>query len=281
MADPATLRRRLRTELRRARTQASMTQKEVADALDWSQSKVLRIEGGQVAISTTDLKALLQLYKIEDNDLVEKLASIARQSKKQPWSQYSDVISDDVARYFGYEASASIIRQFEPLIVPGLLQTEGYTRALLKLAYHLDDNTTSRHIEARRERQELLERESPPEMFFMVGEAVVHQLVGGREATREQLRHLIDLSQGPHTSIQVMPFVADAYVGMKGPFAVLEFPEDGPPDVLYLEGQSAMYVEDEKQTNQYLNYFWELESAALDRGTSRDLIATALNDLGS
>jgi transcriptional regulator with XRE-family HTH domain len=257
-----------------------MTQREVAEALDWSPSKVLRIEGGQVAVSTTDLKALLELYKVGDKDLVDRLTSIARQSKKQPWSHYRDVISADVANYFGFEASASIIRQFQPLIVPGLLQTEEYTRALLRLAYHLDENTTARHIEARRERQELLDRELPPEMFFIIGEAVVRQMVGGPGAMRRQARRLLELSNQSAISIQVIPFASDAHVGLKGSFSLLEFPEDGPPDVLYLEGQSALYPDDDQQTNQYLNYFWELEATALDREGSHDLIAASLTAIG-
>ena len=280
MADPATLRRRLRTELRRARANAGMTQREVADALDWSPSKVLRIEGGQVAVSTTDLKALLYLYKISDDDLVAKLTSIARQSKQHSWSRYRDVISADTADYFGYEASASIIRSFEPLIVPGLLQTVGYTQDLLGLAYHLDESTVGRHIEARQERQELFDRETPPETFFILGEAVIRQFVGGPRVMREQLRRLVDLCVGPVTSIQVLPFTSNAHVGLRGPFTLLEFPEDGPPDILHLETHSHYPSFDDQQTNQYLNYFWDLESTALDRDMSRELIAATLTSLG-
>jgi transcriptional regulator with XRE-family HTH domain len=281
MADPATLRRHLRTELRRARTQAGLTQREVADALDWSPSKVLRIEGGQVAVSTTDLKALLQLYKIEDDDLVQRLASMARQSKQQPWSHYRDVISAEVAAYFGYEASAAIIRQFEPLIVPGLLQAEGYTKALLRLAYHLNESTAERHIEVRQERQELLDREAPPEVFGILGEPVIQQMVGGPEVMRQQLRRLLELGTGPVTSIQIIPFAWDAHVGLRGPFTLLEFPEEGPPDLLYMESQSsaAVFLDADRETNRYLNYFWELEAAALDRDESRDLIAATLGGL--
>ena len=282
MPNAATLRRRLRTELRHARKQVGLTQREVADALDWSPSKVLRIEGGQVAVSTTDLMALLRLYKVHDQDLIDKLTSMARQSKRQSWSQYRDVISSETADYFGYEASASIIRHFEPLIVPGLLQMKSYTRALLKNAYRTDDSIVERHIEARIERQELFEREEPPETFFIIGEPVIRQMVGSPQVMREQLERLLELGAGAATSIQVVPFSSNAHVGLRGPFALLDFSdEEGPPDVLYLEGQSdsGALPEGDERTNQYLNYFWDLEALALSKNESAELIASALKHL--
>ena len=129
--DPMAQRRRLRQELKRLRTEAGMTQREVAQALDWSPSKVIRIENGSVAVATTDLRALLMLFEMKDKRHEQELVEMARASKKQPWAQFRDVYSHEAIQYFAYEASASIIREYSNSWVPGLLQTEEYATALL------------------------------------------------------------------------------------------------------------------------------------------------------
>src|SRR4051794_41070755 len=121
-------RRRLRVELRRARAAAGYTQRDVAEALDWSYSKLLRIENGQVGVSRTDLKALLDHYLITDEGQLKAFAQLARDGRRQPWSAYRDVLNPDYMIYLGHEGSASTIRHFEQLVIPGLLQTEAYAR---------------------------------------------------------------------------------------------------------------------------------------------------------
>src|SRR5438477_3975398 len=132
--DPTVQRRRLRAELRSARTEAGLTQRQAAEALDWSPSKLLRIENGSVSISTTDLKALLALYGIQDPVKIEELVRMAQSARRHTWSAYRDVFSHEFIVYLGYESSASIIRQVEPLLIPGLLQTEEYADVILRLA---------------------------------------------------------------------------------------------------------------------------------------------------
>lgn len=130
--DPTIHRRRLRSELRKAREAAGMTQRDVAAAMDWSQSKLIRIETGAVNISTNDLRALLGHYGIE-RARTENLVEVARASRDQPrWNVYKDVAEPEYIAFLGYESSASIIRNFEPLLIPGLLQTEEYAREILK-----------------------------------------------------------------------------------------------------------------------------------------------------
>ena len=124
MSESATLRRRLTAELRRLRAQAKLTQRQVADELDWSPSKVIRIEQGTVRIGVTDLQALLNLYQVTEPAMVADLTSMARESKKLPFSEYREAVGPEGVRYFQYEAAATIIRQVEPLLIPGLLQVE-------------------------------------------------------------------------------------------------------------------------------------------------------------
>jgi transcriptional regulator with XRE-family HTH domain len=287
------LRRRLRVELRRARTKANRTQKDVAEALDWSPSKVIRIESGQVAISTTDLKALLLEYGVTDRAVVAELVDLARNSKKQPWSQYKDVLQPEAQTYFGYESSASIIRQFEPLLVPGLLQTKEYTKVLLAEAFAIDQRNAERLIEARTERQELLVRDEVPESFFIIDEAVIRRSIGGIDVMRSQLQHLLAVSELPHVSLQIVPFEVGAYQGLQGPFVLLEFAEPVESEasddheeveevesdnfVLYLESRDSLSARYQPELmSVYLERFFELEKLAATPADSTELLKKAI-----
>src|SRR3954464_3402791 len=192
--DPAAMRRRLRVELKRLRTAAGQTQRDVAKALYWSPSKVIRIESGQVGITVTDLRALASLYGLTDDEQLAALTEMAQGSKRQPFVGYRDVLSADTIKYYGYEASAKLIRQVSPLLVPGLLQVEEYTRAVLGTASATSGVEVDRIVESRRDRQELLERDSRPQLFMILGEAALRQAVGGAEVMKNQLQHLVELN---------------------------------------------------------------------------------------
>ena len=263
MNDPVTMRRKLRVELKRLRTAQGFTQRHVAERLDWSQSKVIRIENGSVAIGVTDLQALLRLYGVEDRAVIESLEEMARGSKRLPFTDYKDILSPETLRYFAYESSASIIRQVQPLLVPGLLQTEEYARALLT-SMGTEPSRIDQLWAARTERQELLERPEPPQMFFILDEAAVHRPVGGEAVMRNQRAHLVGLAARPKITIQVVPFEVGAHPGMRGPFIYLEFPDADDIDVLYLEQQMGDYVfrDEEDVTGRYLETFFALERMA-------------------
>jgi transcriptional regulator with XRE-family HTH domain len=278
----AALRRRLRTELRRAREEARRTQREVADELDWSPSKVIRIEGGQVAVSVTDLKALLTFYQVRDEDRVDELVTLARQSRKQPWSQYRDVVSPGAATYFGYEASASIVRQWEPLLIPGLLQTEDYAFAVVTQVSGRDDRQARRLVEARVERQELLKREGTPELFFIVSEAAVRIAIGGPAVMAGQLQRILELSKRDDITFRIMPFAQGAHPGLQGPFVLMQFPDPEDGDVLHLESrEESNFVDDDEQTSRYLEYFFDLERDALSEEDSLALTTSIMAELTS
>ena len=263
--DSPALRRRLRHELRDARNSAGLTQRDIARRLEWSPSKVIRIESGQVAVSTVDLRALLREYGIEDKGHIEQLVDLARSSKKQSWSQYRDVLSSAGMDYFGYEASAHIVRQYEPLLVPGLLQTEDYAREILRHAYASSEPVIERRVDARKARQELLERDDQPQLFFILDEAAIRRCVGGPEIMGRQLDRLTELADRDRISIQILPFSKGAHEGMAGPFAHLEFAGDD-DDVLFLEGRIDAVLkddeEDRSEVSRHLEIFQELELEA-------------------
>ena len=263
MAESAALRRRLTIELRRRRAEAKLTQRQVAQSLDWSPSKVIRIEQGTVRIGVTDLQALLRLYGVSDPEMIAELTAMARESKKLPFAEYREIFAAEALRYFQYEANASIIRQVTPLLVPGLLQIEEYSRSLLD-AYGTPPGNIDKIVEARKERQELFDRAEPPEAFFILDEAVLRRAVGGPKTMGRQIDHLVEMSRRPEISIQVIPFSVGAHSAMQGPFVHLEFPADNDPDVILVENTlgDTLFRDDEEITARYQEEFWALEDLA-------------------
>jgi len=225
---------RLTRELRRIRKDAGMTQEQVAAAMEWSLSKLIRIEGGGVSISVSDLRSLLTLYQIAEDGHVEELVALARAARQRSWfTAFRDITSSQYVTFVGYEAAASIIRQFEPTLIPGQLQTEEYARAVT-LEYAAD--RVDKLVEIRIRRQELLE-EPRRLFFFILDEAAIRREVGAPTnpgIMRRQLRNLIEIARQPNITIEIVPFSAGVHPGMKGPFTVLEFPGDD-EDILYLE----------------------------------------------
>jgi transcriptional regulator with XRE-family HTH domain len=241
-------RRRLKSELRSIRMKAGLRQQDVAVTMDWSLSKLIRLESsGKVA--TSDLRALLQHYNITDPKEIERLVAMARASKEEGWwSKYRAATSSEFLTFLGYENSASTIYQFQPLLIPGLLQDKEYASEVLA-AYGspLTSKRLEEWIELRLERQyELFERASPPEMYFVLDEAALHRWVGGRDVMRRQLKMLKEFAARGHINLEVVPFHAGAHPGMKGPFVILEFP-DFDDDVLYLENSRGDMVSRDEQ----------------------------------
>jgi len=284
---PTVQRRRLRVELRRARTEAGKTQKQVAEALGWSPSKLLRIENGQVGISQTDLKALLEYYEVDDPEQIKTFTEMAQQGRRQqPWSHYRDVLYPDFMAYLSYESSASLLRQVEPLLVPGLLQTEEYARAINQ-AYALKDWTerdVERQTEARMLRQAILERDDAPEMFFILDEAAVRRSVGSPGNSKmlvQQLKRLQEINDNPRFSIQIMPFHKGFHFGMQGSFTMLEFADPEDDELLFLENRSTS-VSTRDSTDMIANYkeqFYRLEAEAIPRSELPDFLAHIAADV--
>ena len=261
-------RRRLKAELRRIRTKAKLRQQDVADAMDWSLSKLIRLESsGKVA--TSDLRALLQHYNITDPKEIDRFVAMARASKEEGWwSKYREATSPEFLTFLGYEYSASAIYQFEPLLIPGPLQDKEYAREVLA-AYGGPATSTrlEEWVELRLERQlELFERPSPAEMNFVLDEAVLHRWVGGRDVMRRQLKRLKEFAARDHVSIDIVPFRAGAHPGMKGPFVILEFSEFD--DVLYLENSRGSMVSRDKPDEivTYRDSFDQLQRLAKGEG---------------
>lgn len=266
---PAVQRLRLRTELRRARLEAGLTQEQVSTALEMSLSKVIRIEAGTVGVSANDLRALLGLYHLDDPDEIASLLALARAGRERPWqSKYRDVASSRLLQFSELEAAASVTRNFQPLMVPGLLQTSEYARIILRqLNRDLPDKPVDIDtlLEVRMKRQALLNREDSPELFFILDEAATRRLVGGRDVMLKQLRQVIELAAKPRITVEVVPFSAGAYPGLNGSFVIHEFPDPADADVLYHEGPQGEEIrsDDPELISQHREIFAELRHLSL------------------
>ncbi|HEV7759400.1 MAG TPA: helix-turn-helix transcriptional regulator, partial [Acidimicrobiales bacterium] len=229
--DPVVQRRRLRTDLRALRRKADKTQEQVAKAMDWSTSKLLRIETGEVRAAPTDVR-VLSLYYGASEKQVEQLVEMARNARGDSWPDFKDVHQQASLNFFGYEAAASLMRIYHANLLPGLLQTEEYAYGTLTDTFGFDEEEVERRWEARSRRQQVLDRDVPPEIFALLDEGVVRRQVASPGIMRRQLEHLIELGQGDRLSIRVIPFSAGAHPGMSGPFTLLEFPDAQDDDVL-------------------------------------------------
>jgi transcriptional regulator with XRE-family HTH domain len=272
---PAVQRRRLRAELRRIRLGMNQTQEHVAAAMDWSLSKLIRIENGSVSISTNDLKVLLDHYGIVDDRRVEELVTLAKAARERSWwSVYRDVASPQLLQFIEYQAAAMITRNFESLLIPGLLQTEEYAREVIKEFSgrpSLPKDRLDALVGLRIKRQELLRRTGPPPWFFFIlDEAVLRRLVGGKDVMGRQIRHLMELASRDDVIIEVVPFSAGVQYGMHGPFVILEFEEAEDDDVLYLESPRGdlIHRDDPEEILTYREIFEELRHMSLGEGSA-------------
>ena len=260
---PELMRRELRFALRRQREAAGLTQKDVAEALYWSVSKVIRMEQGDVAVSPSDAQVLMHTYGVTDEARIAQLAELAHGARQQSaWTQYRDVYSEPARTLFANEPFASTIYKHEPSLVPGMFQTEEYTRGLLE-RLDLPAERIDRLVEVRLARQELLTSERRPDLQFVMGEAVVSRPIGGVGVMKMQLKRLVELAESPGISLHLLPFSVGAHPRIGDAFTILEFPGDV-DSLLYREnaGGETTTREDARLIGDYLRDWITLQGLA-------------------
>jgi transcriptional regulator with XRE-family HTH domain len=232
----------LRLRLRGYRRAIGMTQAAVARVMDWSVSKVVRIESGAVRVSTNDLRALLACYGVRDLAVVEELVELAHQLRRgaAPARPPLDDVREGHAGYLESESTASVIRQYEPVIVPDLLQTEAYRREVMADLVPHDPARRERLVEEGIRRQQVLGRPNPPTGIFILDEAVLWRRVGAFSVMAQQRRRLVELAGRSNVRIQVVPFSGGFYPGLREPFVLLESPNR--LDSLFLERAAEQMV---------------------------------------
>jgi hypothetical protein len=215
---------------------------------------------------------MLEVYGVGDDER-EALVQLAREARKKGWwHAYNEVFTGS---FVGLESDASFLHTHQGLLVPGLLQTEAYTRAVIR-AIRPDSAETDveLRVRGRVNRQKLItEEQNPPEYWAVLDEAVLCRTVGGPEVMREQLKKLVELASLPHVTLQVVPFSAGAHAGMEAPFLILGFPEQADPDVVYVENTtSGVYLEQPEDVHRYTLMFDHLRAAALKPDDTVDLV---------
>jgi transcriptional regulator with XRE-family HTH domain len=253
---PTVRRMLLGAQLRRLRTDKGLSREQAGEAIRASEWKIHRLENGQVGYKERDIVDLLSLYGVTDRDEVAAFLAAAREANEPGWwHHYNDVLPQWFRAYVDLESAATLIRAYEGQFVPGLLQTEGYMRAVVGGAYlGAAPEEVERRVTLRLTRQQLLTQENAPRLWAVVDEAALRRPVGDRAVMRAQLQRLIDATKLPNVTLQVLPFGAGAHPGMVSAFSILRFPDRELPYVVYVEHlTSAIYLNKREDIDQYLH----------------------------
>ena len=266
MSSPTVLRRRLGSELGKLRMSREMHAKDVAAALDWSAWKLSRIESGLVPLQERDAAKLLAHYGVTSPDEVKRFLNLTRQSRQQGWwHAYGDALPDWFRAYVGFESDAAKIVTYQCELVPGLLQTEAYARQVIRAMNPTESaEEVERRVALRMDRQQILDRPEPPQLWAIIGEAVIRRPVGGNQNMTEQLNHLAAMAEErPNITIQVLPFSAGAHAAMGASFSILSF-NDIPGSVAYSEATtSSIYSERPQEIARHEDAFHRLMASSV------------------
>lgn len=273
-ASPSLRRRRLAAELRRLRDESGMSVTEAAKRLDWQASRLSRIETRQSGIGAPDLRKLLDLYAVEDEGYRAYLAELARRMNERGWWQkYAGMIISEYADLISLEAEARTIRAYEQELVPGLVQTPAYARAVIRASRPTDTaQEIDRRVEIRMERQEVLIRADPPPPRFSVvlSEGALRRPVGGHDVMREQLEYLMRPRDRANVTVQVLPFDAGVHPAMVAPFTMITFPDPDDLGVVNVENATgALFLEDPEEVRFYDEIWGSLQANALSADDSQ------------
>ena len=278
---PTARQRRLMAELNRLRASSGLSRAEVAERIGITDSTLWRYETGMTRPKPGDVAILLDVYGVqgaERNELIE-MAKHAR--KRGWWHRHRQSLKPGFDSYIGLEAAASAVRTFQTSVVPGILQTEAYARAVIEqTAITSAPDMVDEKVLVRMSRQELLTREDAPlQVVALLDEAVLRRQVGGPETMHGQVQHLIALAQQPNVTIRVVPFSHGAHPGLDGQFNLLEFPEQADPDLVYLEqAGSGLVPEDPEEVRRYTLMFGSLLGKALKANETLSFMRGLLRD---
>lgn len=271
----------LGAQLRRLREASDITTVEAADAIRATHSKISRLERGRTAARQRDVADLLTLYGVTDGAEREKMLALARQASTPGWwQQYSDILPRWLELYIGLEKAASVIRSYEAQFIHGLMQTEDYARAVILISSaDTPVGEIDRRVGLRMQRQDLLIQPDAPELWAVLDEAALRRSTDDRAVMRAQLKHLLELTDLPNVTLQVVPFQAGPHAAAGGPFTILRFREPDVPDMVYLEQlNSGLYLD---QPGDVLDYMSVMDRLCLQSATaaaSKDMLRALLEE---
>ncbi|MGC9666721.1 helix-turn-helix domain-containing protein [Planosporangium sp. 12N6] len=281
-------RRQLGRYLKKAREEAGVALEAAARELEWSRARMYRIESGHTSVRSHDVVAMCALYGVS-KEMAEVLVGLAKESKaKGWWHPYSEVVRPHLELYFGLEAAASRLRQYQAALIPGLLQTREYAEAVFRTLPGTTEDEVAQKVAVRLERQRLLGRRRPkaPELEVVLDEAVLRRTIADREGMQRQLAHLVNIAQKPGIGVRVLPLEAGPHpASAAAEFVILEFPgvgnRDPEPTTIYSDGiTGSLYLDKPGEVAAYERAWQALDSLALGQRESEDLIGTIIKEIG-
>jgi len=274
-------RRQLGRYLRDLRTQAGMTVRAAARDLEWSETKLWRIENGRTSLRSLDVEQMCRMYQASE-ELTTSLMALAKQTKARGWwLSYEDIINVGFDIYLGLEEVATRLRWYETDLIPGLLQTADYARTMIRAGHpELDDDEITRRVDLRMARQSVLTRAvDPPTLQVVLGETILKRSIGGSRVMADQLAHLSAVGSLPNVQVRVVRVDAGLHAGvMSGPFVLLEFPTNGngqptePPTVYVDSFTGALFLDKPHEVAKYDDAFKDIWRVAIDEAASRAFI---------
>ncbi|MER5422644.1 helix-turn-helix domain-containing protein [Streptosporangium roseum] len=272
----------LGAQLRRLREQRHITLEEAGHSIRASHSKISRMELGRVSFRVRDVADLLTLYGVtDDDDRQSLLALVERANVTGWWHNYNDILPSWFETYVGLEESATGIRNYEVQFVPGLLQSEGYARAVVRLGFPAaPEEEVERRVRLRMARQRLLRGAEPPHLWAVLDEAVLRRPLGGAEVMRDQIDHILQALELPNVTVQIVPFSVGGHAAAGGPFSILRFSQPDLPDVVYMEQlTSAVYLEKRDDVDRYLEVMERLCIEAEPASRTREILTRIREEL--
>ncbi|WP_067670538.1 helix-turn-helix domain-containing protein [Nocardia miyunensis] len=276
---PTALRIVVGGQLRKLRIAAGISPEQAGDRIRGSHAKISRLELGRTGFKERDVRDLLNMYGVRDPVEVQSFLELVRRANEPGWwHRYGDLMPAWFETYLGLEHAALSIRTFEAQLVPGLLQTEAYARAVVALGH--ENVEATRRVELRRRRQELLDRESGPTLWAVLDESVLHRPIGGATVLRAQLEHLVRMCDHLRVTIQVLPYSAGGHAALSGSFTMLRFAEDELPDMVYSEQlTSSLYLDRQNDLENYRRVMDRISVQAETPDRSRQMLHEAAEQL--
>lgn len=257
-----------------------MTRQQVADELDWSQSKVIRIEQGTVPVAPSDVMVMLTVYGEPDKERIDELVTLAREARSaDTWEEFGVDMSPAFHDLVAMEGVARDIWKYEPSVITGYFQTDDYARALLTTLGH-DSGEVEKRARLRAARQQILYLANGPEIYVIMSEVVALRPVGSNEIMRQQLRHLVDLDRRPDINMHLLPLSAGTHANLDQPFTVLQFDEEDLDDLLFLEdaGRRSSAKEDRELIDTHLKLYADLRDMIDNSPSFEERIEKILDD---
>lgn len=279
---PTVRRRRLSAVLRQLRHEKGKTLDAVTADLEWSRGRLAHMEGNKwVRPDLGNVRQLLDYYGVEDPATRKATIDLARQSRERGWwtKRYRDVF--EAGSLVGFESEASVVSTWQPVVIPGLLQTEEYAAASARATLARPAAEVDRIVEARMARQEVLAGDQPPTVWAVIDESVLHRLPADGAVAHGQLTRLVDLAEDPdnNITIQVLPFAAGLHPGISGPFVLLDFQEELDAPLVFLESRTdGLFLEEPPEVDEYRLVFDHLQVTAQSQAESLRLMKKMLTD---